>query len=214
MEKEKKSVMTNERLAELLSFDEKIRSVEIRRTLALSDTAALIVADLTYGRKCGLVRTVPFVYHDGMEWIFAPSARWDGIVPCTAHDVSLMDWRVDDTDVRAVIADGIPVLPSMDAATAAAYETRKRLGEQIRRARKAAGLSLRALADRCGVGFSHLGRIERSTIGCNIDTVSAIAGVLGLKITLAPAVFHAVVTDEPEAPAGEPDENGESVRIS
>ncbi len=52
----------------------------------------------------------------------------------------------------------------------------------IGRARNAAGLSVRELADRCGLDAGHLCRIENGRMNVTIDTVAKICEALGLRL--------------------------------
>ena len=64
--------------------------------------------------------------------------------------------------------------------TAIGRTTRKAVGLAIARARNAAGLSVRDLADRCGLDAGHLCRIENGRMNVTIDTVAKICEALGL----------------------------------
>ena len=60
--------------------------------------------------------------------------------------------------------------------------TRKAVGLAIAQARNAAGLSVRDLADRCGLDAGHLCRIENGRMNVTIDTVAKICEALGLRL--------------------------------
>ena len=62
-------------------------------------------------------------------------------------------------------------------------EARKDVGECIRRAREAKGLSLRQVEKLTGIAFNHIGRIERGKYNVTIDTLAVIANALGVRIT-------------------------------
>ena len=62
---------------------------------------------------------------------------------------------------------------------------RKAVGEQLRAARQAKGLTLRDLADKCGLAFNHIGRIERGRYNLTVDTLAKICEALDLDIKLA-----------------------------
>lgn len=62
-------------------------------------------------------------------------------------------------------------------------EARKDVGESIRRAREAKGLSLRQVEKLTGIAFNHIGRIERGKYNVTIDTLAVIANALGVRIT-------------------------------
>ena len=66
--------------------------------------------------------------------------------------------------------------------TAIGRTTRKAVGSAIARARNAAGLSVRDLADRCGLDAGHLCRIENGRMNVTIDTVAKICEALGLRL--------------------------------
>ena len=68
--------------------------------------------------------------------------------------------------------------------TAIGRVTRKAVGLAIARARNAAGLSVRELADRCGLDAGHLCRIENGRMNVTIDTVAKIGEALGLRIAV------------------------------
>ena len=60
--------------------------------------------------------------------------------------------------------------------------TRKAVGLAIAQARNAAGLSVRELADRCGLDAGHLCRIENGRMNVTLDTVAKICEALGLRL--------------------------------
>lgn len=60
---------------------------------------------------------------------------------------------------------------------------RKRIGKRIADIRKEKGYTTRELADKCGVHFSNVGKIERGTYNVSIDILSKIADVLGIEIS-------------------------------
>ncbi len=66
--------------------------------------------------------------------------------------------------------------------TAIGRTTRKAVGLAIAQARNAAGLSVRDLADRCGLDAGHLCRIENGRMNVTIDTVAKICEALGLRL--------------------------------
>ena len=66
--------------------------------------------------------------------------------------------------------------------TAIGRTTRKAVGLAIAQARNAAGLSVRDLADRCGLDAGHLCRIENGRMNVTIDTVAKICKALGLRL--------------------------------
>lgn len=61
---------------------------------------------------------------------------------------------------------------------------RKAIGNQVRRAREEAGLSLRELAIKADLSFNHIARIETGRYNVTIDTLSIIAEALGMELAL------------------------------
>jgi transcriptional regulator with XRE-family HTH domain len=88
----------------------------------------------------------------------------------------------------AMVIDAVPSrLRRTDRRTAvgrAAAEVRRRLGQDIRRLRLDAGLSLRALALVAGFDHGHLARIEAGTVEPSIAVLIAIGDVLGADLSL------------------------------
>jgi len=59
---------------------------------------------------------------------------------------------------------------------------RKYIGEQIRNARKAQGMTTRQLAEKCGLSHSHISRIESGRYAVTIDTLAIIGNALGMEV--------------------------------
>jgi len=57
-----------------------------------------------------------------------------------------------------------------------------RLGRRLSELRDKRGLSQTQLADAAGIGRAHLSQIENGAVAARIDTLHAIAKVLGLKM--------------------------------
>jgi transcriptional regulator with XRE-family HTH domain len=57
----------------------------------------------------------------------------------------------------------------------------KRLGEAVRAARKARGMSQETLADAAGIDRSHMGKIERGERNVTLLNIARIANALGRK---------------------------------
>jgi len=66
------------------------------------------------------------------------------------------------------------------------------LGWQVRKLRKAAGLSQDAVAARCGIYRTYLSRIENGTANPSLSVVAALAVTLNVKIS--------TLIDEDEVP--------------
>lgn len=63
---------------------------------------------------------------------------------------------------------------------------RKRIGLLVAEARKAKKLSIRKLADLCGVSFQNVTKIENGRYNVSIDILSKICDALGYKVTITP----------------------------
>ena len=60
-------------------------------------------------------------------------------------------------------------------------EARDQLGANIRRIRRAAGLSQMELSDRCGLHFSEISRLERGRRDAQLSTIVKLARGLGVS---------------------------------
>lgn len=69
-------------------------------------------------------------------------------------------------------------------------EAQDQLGANIRRIRRAAGLSQMELSDRCGLHFSEISRLERGGRDARLSTIVKLANGLGV----APAELLAGVS--------------------
>jgi len=58
------------------------------------------------------------------------------------------------------------------------------VGEQIRTAREAAGLSQRELARRMGTSQAAVGRLEAGGVGATLTTLQRVASALGLEVNI------------------------------
>lgn len=67
---------------------------------------------------------------------------------------------------------------------------RIRIGSQIKRRRLEMGLSVRKLAEICGVPFNSISRIENGGWSASIDIISRICSALNLRIELVDDRFH------------------------
>ncbi len=171
--------MTNEQLLDLLPFEENLSSVEIISQEDLQNDAIFVVAKLSY--PDGFI-TVPFVYYAGKTWLFTP-CDWQGQLPSAPEGVDQTAWRVNDTDVEAVMFEGLPMLaPWTPEPTDELKSVRKAIGARIKAARIAHGWSTRQLADYSGIPLSAISRIENGRLNAKIDTIAAIAHALGISI--------------------------------
>ena len=63
-----------------------------------------------------------------------------------------------------------------------ASPTRIQFATQLRAERHRQGLSLEELADRCGLGWSYIGQVERGTRNITVDNMHALATGLGVQV--------------------------------
>jgi transcriptional regulator with XRE-family HTH domain len=78
---------------------------------------------------------------------------------------------------------------------------RRRLGERIRRLRRAKGLSQEAFAERCELHRTYVGAIERGERNLAIDNLEKIAVALGLS--LSELLDFSAAPGETGAPGGQ-----------
>lgn len=174
--------MTNNDLINLLSFDADLQDAEIISTKELDNGAMLIIARLYYPNG---EMTVPFIHYDGEDWIFTPH-DWQqpGI---NATPVAEIEWRINDTDTAGIMLNGQPyVSPWVTVPEYFKQEARVAIGHQIKEAREAQGLTIRQFADKCGLAFGHISRIESGCYNVTADTLAVIASVLSVNITIEP----------------------------
>jgi len=62
-----------------------------------------------------------------------------------------------------------------------ATPTRKRFGEQVRRLRKAAGLSQEELGFRAGIHRTYIGAVERGEQNISVDSIHKLAKALKIQ---------------------------------
>lgn len=68
---------------------------------------------------------------------------------------------------------------------ASRYINRKRIGQLIADARRKQGLTLRKLAERSGVSYQNITKIENGRYNVSIDILGKLCRALGLKIDLS-----------------------------
>ena len=76
------------------------------------------------------------------------------------------------------------LLSECDTETLLKKTYRESIGRQIREASNAQGLTIRQLADKCGLSNSHIARIESGRYAVTIDSIGVIASALGLDLVL------------------------------
>ena len=173
--------MTNNELLELVSF-ESVKNVEILSQSKLPNNATFIFAHLIYEDDDW--QEIPFVYYEGQNWIFTPQ-DWQGWLPSDPEEIAEINWRVDNTEIFAVMFDGIPMLnPWVAEEPNPKRAARKRIGQQLKEARENKGFSIRQFADICGINKSQICRVEAGRLNVGIDTIAAMADALDLTLTL------------------------------
>lgn len=63
-------------------------------------------------------------------------------------------------------------------------DIRQRIGAELRALREAKGLTVRELAERCGLIHSHIVRIESGRYGFTIDALDKLTTALGAHINI------------------------------
>ncbi len=76
------------------------------------------------------------------------------------------------------------LLKETTPAMLAKYYTRLAVGQQVRKAREAKGLTGQQLADLCGLSQSHIARIEAGRYNVTTDILALIVKALGDKIII------------------------------
>jgi transcriptional regulator with XRE-family HTH domain len=66
------------------------------------------------------------------------------------------------------------------------YENRLRIGGQVAAIRKEKGLTIRELADRCGVSFQNITKIENGKYNVSIDILGKICNAFDYEIRIHP----------------------------
>lgn len=172
--------MTNEELYDLLSFDGNIESVEIESLVEMAHDGEFITGCLHY--PDGDIR-LALIHYKGKDWLFTPN-DWQSWMPESIDEIGEIEWRVNDTTQMAIIYDGQPALSPFAAEPEIICNARERIGNELRKAREEAGLTLRQLAEKTDIAFSHIGRIERGKYNVTLDTLSILAQALGREVGL------------------------------
>ncbi len=100
-------IMTNIELQKKLHFEKDLQNVKII-TLEEFENGEFILSFLSY--KDGTGMYVPFVAYDMEDFIFTP---WDWQSfddNFTAKDIETVEWRVDNTNKKGIIMNGLPRL--------------------------------------------------------------------------------------------------------
>lgn len=99
--------MTSKQLLSLLSFEERLKSVEIISQIELREGATFIVASLTYPDE---KMVIPFIHYVNNEYLFTP-CDWQTDLPQTPEEIEKIMWRVNNTEKEALMINGLPHLP-------------------------------------------------------------------------------------------------------
>lgn len=75
-------------------------------------------------------------------------------------------------------------------------ENRIRIGGQIAAIRNKKGLSIRELAEACGVSFANIYKIENGKYNVSIDILAKICEALGYHVDIKPNMDEVIVTKE------------------
>ena len=74
--------------------------------------------------------------------------------------------------------------------------TREYIGKRIAEIRQAKGLSIRQLAEACGVNFANIYKIENGKYNVSVDILGKICEALGCRIDIVKNMNEVVVTKE------------------
>ena len=73
---------------------------------------------------------------------------------------------------------------------------REYIGKRVAEIRQAKGLSIRQLADLCGVSAQNITKIEHGRYNVSIDILGKICEALGCRVDIVTAVNEVVITKE------------------
>ena len=74
--------------------------------------------------------------------------------------------------------------------------TREYIGKRISEIRQAKGLSIRQLAEACGVNFANIYKIENGKYNVSIDILGKICDALGCRVDIMKNMNEVIVTKE------------------
>ncbi|WP_372785704.1 helix-turn-helix domain-containing protein [Phenylobacterium sp.] len=103
-----------------------------------------------------------------------------------ASTAAILDWQDGATSAPArptLVAEATPGLRSMRMSAAAAQQIQTDIGFAIRRRRRLVDMTLRALADACGVSFQQIHKYEAGQCSVSAVQLWRIGGALGVPIT-------------------------------
>ena len=173
--------MTNQELYDRLTdFDESIVPAQIMCEEHPEPGVTTVVAML-YADPGPRSMIVPLVIPDDKDWLFTPR-DWQSFDVFALNQnlsacIQATDWRVNDTDTPGFIVNGLPRLLN-DAPVQLKTVARKRLGEDVKAARLAKGLTLKDLDALTGIPYSRLSRIEGGRDNPTFDGLVRLAATL------------------------------------
>lgn len=100
------------------------------------------------------------------------------------------DWEIKEDDITSLFSPYSDWMSTEEIEKlkkdypAHFFNVRVSVGQQIREARTKAGLTLRELADKCGIAFNHIGRIENGKYNVTIDTLYVLSKALDCPIRI------------------------------
>jgi len=177
-------IMTNEQAIEFIASHDDVKNVDItyigeykdvpddpqRFVLAPSEEREgwIVAAD----RKTNMV----FIF---MEGVFPDSVEYKPLEDMTPLDAATAVRELGDW-LRLYHADLLE-----DKTERARYVNRMRVGAFIAEARKKQGLTVRELAERSGVSYQNITKIENGKYNVSIDILGKLCKALDLKIDLS-----------------------------
>lgn len=164
----------------LTAFDENIISARILCEESPEKGVTVVVAEV-WAEPGPHVMYVPFVIPDNEDCMFTPRDWQSFDVFALNQDLSACiqttEWRVNDTDTPGFIVNGLPRLLN-NAPVPLKIVARKRLGEDVKAARLAKGLTLKDLDALTGIPYSRLSRIEGGRDNPTFDGLVRLAATL------------------------------------
>lgn len=183
-------LLFNRNNKEIMS-EEEIKS----RIMACDDTIQGVIIKSTYGYEedTMLAAWLDVIFPDGMipmiaiitineDYIFTPY-DWYGYIPKTFEEIGGVAWRINASEHRAIVINGLPRILTKYIPTIK-DQTRRNIGMQIKKAREALGLTVRQLAERCCISYNHISRIEQGRYNVAVDTLAIVGKVLGIEIKI------------------------------
>ena len=128
----------------------------------------------------------------------------DGDFDATQHFTVLHDTDLSETQLARIAKEMTDYLVEnhRDLLTLTAEkvkaQARWKVGYCVAKLREASGMTLRELAEKTGIAFNHISRIEQGKYNVTIDTLAIIANALGCEVLLAPLDGEDIYFDDEE----------------